>query len=305
MNLRSVDLNLLVVFEALMAERHVTRAARRVGLSQPAMSNALGRLRQLFDDELLVRSGAGMEPTARALDLAEQVRPLLRQVDRIVSEDAAFDAATATDTFRLRIADLLSFIVTPALMAALAREAPEVAVDIVHLTPEATVEALVTDALDIAVSMDLAVPQSIVEQPILEDRFVTLLRADHPERARIDTMEGFLACRHVRISQSPVDDRFVEGRLAARGMERRVALTVPHWLTVPPVLAATDLVAVISAHAARRLIAADDRLAIAEAPFERAEFSWSLFWHKRHRSRPAHRWFRETLADIAGPTSRR
>src|ERR1700712_3591136 len=113
MSLRSVDLNLLVALEALLTERHVTRAAERVGLSQPAMSNALGRLRGMFGDELLVRTATGMQATARAIELAEPVRQLLRQVERVLESDAGFDPARSERGFTIRMSDILAFLILP------------------------------------------------------------------------------------------------------------------------------------------------------------------------------------------------
>src|SRR5262245_38680915 len=135
MRLRSVDLNLLVALDALLEERHVSRAALRVGLSQPAMSNALARLRAAFGDNLLVRTPRGMEPTARGLELAGRVRQVLRQIERVMVPDAGFDPRQCEHRFVLRLSDLLSRLFLPGVTSALLREAPGASLDIVHLAP--------------------------------------------------------------------------------------------------------------------------------------------------------------------------
>jgi DNA-binding transcriptional LysR family regulator len=146
-NLRSLDLNLLVVLDALLEERHVTRAAARIGLSQPAMSNALSRLRAMFGDTLLLRTPHGMEPTPRAIALAGPVRQALRQVQRLLDAEEAFDPATCRQGFTLRMSDLLGRLLLPALMTRLRAEAPGVSLDIVHLPPTQTVDRLEADPM--------------------------------------------------------------------------------------------------------------------------------------------------------------
>lgn len=228
MHLRSVDLNLLVALDALLEERHVSRAALRVGLSQPAMSNALARLRATFGDALLVRTPRGMEPTARGLELISQVRQVLRQVERVLTPDTSFEPARCQRRFVLRMSDLLSRLFLPGIARALLREAPLAALEIVHLSPAQTVQALEIDGCDLALSMGLAHGGSILRQPLLPDRMVCVMRQGHPAaRGRLD-LERLLGLQHLRVSISPVDSRFVDDALARRGHRRRVAANVPH-----------------------------------------------------------------------------
>jgi len=296
-NLRTIDLNLLVVFDALMTERHVTRAAERVGLSQPAASSALGRLRHLFDDELLVRSGSGMEPTPRALELAERVTPILREVGRLVEETADFDPETATGNYRLRMSDLLLLLIMPGLARRLEREAPGITVDVQHLSPTKTVDALVGDTLDLAVSTQLEVPAAVVEEHLFEGRMVCVHRRGHPAIDGHVSLETFLQLQHIRVAQSPLDDRFVDRQLAAQGIRRCIAMTVPHWLPVPAILGQTDLIAVMTERHAGHFRDIHG-LEIVDAPFEGADFHWSLYWHKRHGANPGHNWLRGLIRDV-------
>lgn len=298
MNLRGVDLNLLVALDALLEERHVSRAALRIGLSQPAMSNALARLRATFGDALLVRSPGGMEPTDRARALAAPVRMALRQAERIFASDAAFDPRACERRFVLRMSDLLGRLFLPAIAAALAREAPRAGLEVVHLSPAQTVEALEGDTCDAAVSMGLAHGAAIRRDPLLDDRMVCVLRHGHPaaRRARLG-LEEFLALDHLRVSISPVDSRFVDDVLARLGRQRRVALNLPHWLVVPEVLRATDLAAVMPERLARVLAAPEMGFVLSALPFETTAFEWSLYWHRRREGSAEHAWLRQLLSE--------
>jgi DNA-binding transcriptional LysR family regulator len=300
MRLRSVDLNLLVALDALLEERHVSRAALRVGLSQPAMSNALARLRATFGDVLLVRTPRGMEPTARGLELAGEVRQVLRQVERVLTPGAGFEPARCEQRFVLRMSDLLSRLFLPGIAEALLREAPLAALEIVHLSPAQTVQALEADACDLAVSMGLDHGGSILQQPLMRDRMVCVMRGEHAAaRGRFD-LECLLRLRHLRVSISPVDSRFVDDALARLGRRRHVAVNVPHWLVVPEVLRATDLVAVMPERLADVLARTADGFVRRSLPLPETEFEWALYWHRRHDGSVQHAWLRELVVRSAG-----
>ncbi|MGB3415086.1 MAG: LysR family transcriptional regulator [Mesorhizobium sp.] len=292
-NLRSIDLNLLVVFDALMETRHVTRAANQVGLSQPAMSSALRRLRSALGDELLVRTPAGMQATLKALELAEPVRLILRQIERALEPDSAFDPAKAERTFRIRLSDVLAMLVLPSLLGRFGAADSHMSLDVVHLPPDGTIDALERDELDMAVSFGLAHGNTILSEPLMSDRMVCVVRRGHPFSTTPPSLERFLAGRHVRVSMSPADLRFVDDVLVSDDHRRDVAINLPHWLVVPRVLHETDFVAVMPERFFLSL--ADERLVSCELPFASSAFSWSLYWHRRHDRNPAIRWLRESL----------
>ncbi|MBN8939818.1 MAG: LysR family transcriptional regulator [Rhizobiales bacterium] len=295
MNLRSVDLNLLVALDALLGELHVTRAADRIGLSQPAMSNALGRLRHIFKDELLVRTSAGMQATPRALELAGPIRQVLRQIERVFESDTGFDPARADRRFALRLSDLLSLLLLPALLAPIGRDAPGIGFDVVHLPPARTVEALEKDEIDIAVSMSLEHSSAIRAEMLFADRMVCVMRKAHPLATRPLTLEAFLEQRQLKVSMSPTDLRFVDDVLARSHLKRDVAVNVPHWLVVPHVLTRTNLVSVMP----KRLAAAigAETLVIRDLPFASEPFDWTLYWHRRHEGNPAIAWLRARIVE--------
>ncbi|MGG1948577.1 LysR family transcriptional regulator [Trinickia sp. NRRL B-1857] len=293
MNLRSVDLNLLVVLDALLTEKHVTRAATKVGLSQSAMSSALRRLRILMRDELLIRNASGMEPTPRALELEEPLKQMLRQAQRLIKSSTKFDPETSAEHYRIRMSDVLEYLLMPPLLAQLEREAPNVTLDVVHLPPGQTVIALDADDIDVAVSMDLEHTSAVCAMPLFDDRMVCVLAEGHPNAADEMTMELFLALPHLKVSMSSTDGRYVDAALADMHRVRHVALNVPHWLVVPHLLRSSSMIAVMSARLASRF--AEVGLLLKELPFTATDFRWSMYWHRRHESVPAQVWLREKI----------
>jgi DNA-binding transcriptional LysR family regulator len=293
LNLRSVDLNLLVFFDALISERHVTRAASKVAVSQSAMSNALARLRHVFRDELFVRTAKGMEPTPRAVELGPEVRSILQQTTRLMASDVQFDAASAQRAFTCRMSDLVGTLMLPSLLSLLQIEAPKLTLEVVHLSPDDTVAALEADRLDVAVSMHLRHGRTIRAEPLFADRMVCLMREGHPLTEGAMTLRKLLTYGHVRVAMSPTDLRFVDSVLAPKEMQRHVVLTVPHWLLVPRVLASTDLVSVISERAARTFQGTG--MVTRRLPYASERFWWTMYWHRRHEHSRAHTWLRECV----------
>jgi DNA-binding transcriptional LysR family regulator len=300
MNLRQIDLNLLVIFDALMREKSVTRAALHIGVTQPAVSNALNRLRHLFKDELLVRTPTGMEPTQRAEELEPAVDQILRAINGLVDNPHAFDPQTSDLKFHIRLSDVLAFLLLPRLAHDIAAEAPAVHIETVHLSPHRTVEALESGAIDLAISTGLHGSSAVREQPLFDDRLICLSRTGHPRIGTKPNLEKFLSIQQIRVAQSPVDDRFVDNWLTTHGHRRLISLTVPHWLSVPHVVRETDLIAVMSQRAAERF-AHDPGIQLSELPVPDCAFVWSLYWHKRHQSNPAQQWLRDRVANAAIP----
>jgi DNA-binding transcriptional LysR family regulator len=294
MNLRSIDLNLLVIFDALMRERHVTRAALRIPMSQPAMSNALSRLRHLFKDDLFIRSGGTMEPTPRAIELGESVRQILRQTERLMSSDVGFDPATAHREFTGRMSDLVGCLVLPHILATLSETAPGVTLDILHMSPERTIKALEADELDFGLSMQLQHASNIRSEKLFMDQMVCVMRPDHPLTKGKLTLDRFLGADHLRVAMSPTDIRFVDNVLADLGYARKVVAKVPHWLLIPPILHESQLIAVISGKLAARFTA--EPLAIRPLPFTSEPFSWDIYWHRRNDNSVTHKWMRDLIA---------
>jgi DNA-binding transcriptional LysR family regulator len=297
MNLRSIDLNLLVIFDALMTERHVTRAAARIAMSQPAMSNALSRLRHIFKDELFIRNAGRMEPTPRALELGDEVQQILRQVQRLMYSHVDFDPLHSEREFTARMSDLIGALVLPSIVARLRTSAPAISLNVLHMSPERTVQSLEADQLDFGISMELEHSRSLLESPLCADRMCCVMSADHPLASGKLTLQAFLKYPHLRVSMSPTDIRFVDNVLADRGLKRKIAINVPNWLLVPPTLIGSDLLAVVSERLARRF--ASGVLVAKPLPFESRPFEWTLYWHRRYDKSAPHVWMRTLVQEAS------
>jgi DNA-binding transcriptional LysR family regulator len=304
MDLRRLDLNLLVAFDALLRVRHVTRAAQLLGIGQSGMSAALARLRQAFGDPLLVKQGGGLRPTARALALEPEIRRILRDVERVMTEQPVFDPATAQRGFGLRMSDMICHLMLPALVRRLRSEAPGVTLKTAHLGPEATVDALERDDLELALSTSLKIPKSIVAMTLFEDRVVVVARRGHPARRGLRSLETFLSLPQVKIAQSPIDDRFADRQLAEAGHRRQIALAMPHWVVVVDVVAASDLIAIMPESFALTF-ARDRAIELSPPPFASTAFTWSLYWHRRYTGDAGHAWLRRVVEEIAAPFRKR
>jgi DNA-binding transcriptional LysR family regulator len=294
-----LDANLLVALDALLRERNVTRAARRMGLTQSAMSHVLGRLRAHFADPLLVRAGRGLAPTALALALAEPVHDAVAAMRRLLAAPAAFDPAAAQRVFRVALTDGVGHLLLPALLARLAREAPGVRVQALAVAGTEPAERLAAGTLDLAITFFDTLPPSLRRHDLYTDRYAVLLRRGHPAARRLDPAT-YASLRHIQIGGSAAADSKLDQRLREQGVRREVALAVPQFLLVPGVVARTDLAATLS----RRLalaFAREHALVVRPLPVPLPAFAISQVWHERHEDDPAHRWWRGQVARVLAP----
>lgn len=295
MDASRLDLNLLTALDALLRERHVTRAARMLGLSQPAMSHSLRRLRALLGDPLLVRSGQGMVLTARAEALRPRVRDVLERVAPLF-EPASFEPARCERTFHLVASDFMGWLLLPALLGRLAREAPRASLRL--LPPMEDVPgALDTGRVDLALGVFSRPPEGLRQQRLFTDALVCAVRRGHPQvRARL-SLETFLRLSHVVVAPRGLPGSLVDEALAHQGLRRHVALTVPHFLLAPHVVASSDAVTSLSGHLARKL-APQLSLAVFPVPLALPRQSQSLLWHERTQADAAQRWLREVVREV-------
>lgn len=301
-NLAAIDLNLLVVFDALLAERHVTRAAARLGLSQSAASHALARLRRLLGDPLLVRDGAALVPTVRAAALAPRLADALAALRAALAPPPAFDPATARRRFTLGLADYAQFVLLPPLLARLSVAAPHV--DLVArdfpLDRADEFDVTVAPGRAIASADPLAAVRSpaLRERRLFRERFVCLTRERHPRIGKKLDLATFVALPHAFIAPRGTPGGVVDEVLAERGLSRRVALTIQHFLVAPYAIAGSDLVITLAERLARAF--ADQLpLAVHEPPLAIPRFAMHLYWHERHHLDPAHQWLRGQLVEVA------
>ena len=254
-DLSRADLNLLVLFEAVMEERHVGRAADRMNLTASAVSHGLGRLRRLLNDPLFLRTPKGVVPTARASELAAPIADLLARARGVLATATPFDPAASTRRFALGAPDGVSAVFLPSLLAALAHAAPGIDIGVRQLlpspgepTPERAWRAAFDDlearAMDIAVIPSDDIPARFHARTLYEEDFVVALRAGHP-LAKSPTLADYCKARHLVVSLTGDPDGFVDAVLARHGHARRVALTVPNFMFALAVIAATDLVSAL------------------------------------------------------------
>ena len=299
MNLAHVDLNLLVAFDALMVERHVTRAGQRIGLSQPAMSAALNRLRHLANDELFIRQPDGMHPTARAEEIAGPIRRALENIHGTLYPQA-FEPARAERTFRIALNDFGASVLLPPLVKRLSLLAPGVDLRALPANDERAIEMLDRGHVDIAVGSFDKAPSGRFEFEILfQSAFTCVVRNDHPATARAPvSLEEFAELPHLLFSQTGDATGFVDTVLAKVGLRRRVAVTVPHFLVAPFVLAQSDMVATLPTRLVEDF-AGLAGLSVIEAPVGLPEFPCTLLWTRRAGVAAAHAWFRHQIAEAA------
>jgi DNA-binding transcriptional LysR family regulator len=296
MNWGAFDLNLLVVFDAVMRERSVKRAAQQVGLSQPAVSHALARLRYMLKDDLLVRTPAGMAPTPRAEQLAGPVRHALGEM-QLALEPEAFVPAQAERRFAVAVDNCAAIVVAPRLVGAVATAAPGVRLD---LRPSGTlnVEDLIDRGeLDLAIGPLAADRERFIARPLFGGAFVAVLRRGHPGARRPLTAEALARLPELEISSSGDDTGFLDRWLGARGLARRVAHRAP-YLSAASLLAETDLVAIMRRQVAEALVA-NHGLRTVELPCPSPEVVTAMLWHRRLDAHPAHRWLRGVAAGAA------
>ena len=301
MHLGSVDLNLLVVLDALLAERNVTRAAAKIGITQSATSHALARLRALMGDELLVRGRDGMTPTIRGEALAAPVRRALDEIARALASPRTFDPWTATGKAVISSTDYGELLLLPRLAARFAREAPGIDLRVVS-GDEDFASPLSSGAIDLAIGPmrpDHERP-GIYGRKLFDERFVCVVRKGHPLAQKKMTLARFTAASHALISPRGTEGGFVDDALAKLGLRRRVAVAVPHFLIAPHVVAATDLVLTLAARVAT-VLAGPLGLTTLAPPHELgiAGFTMSAMWHERTHADPMQRWVREKIVEEA------
>ncbi len=305
-NFRTLDLNLLRVFDEVMAERNLTRAARNLSLTQPAVSNALRRLREVLGDELVRRSGAGVEPTPRALALWPTVRDALQQLQHTLAP-SEFDAAVADTTFVLAMADATAAELIPGLVQIMQAEAPAISVRVVPLTTRDPRQLLESEEADMAIGYFPAViagltarGQSGVAVPFEAQRlyvgqYVCVMRRGHPLADKPLTLDDYCAARHLLVSFSGRPYGFIDQTLAALGRERRIAVTV---FTAGRVVANSDLLTVLPRHFVR-VTGIDEQLVLRDLPFDQPLVHVDAVWHRRAQHGHAHEWLRAALVRSA------
>ncbi len=297
MDIRNVDLNLLVALDALLAERSVSRAAVRLHLSQPAASALLARLRELFGDPLLLRSARGMLPTPRALELLGPVKQVLDEIEAIVQPRAAFDPASASLMFTLSASDYVEYALLPKLVDYLERKAPGVRLEVRSLDLQLVAMQMESGEVDLCITGLQNAAPGLHLRPLYTERLVSVVRRNHPGVGERLTLDKFCSLEHIQVSVrgSGFSTRIDEA-LAALGRKRHARLAVPHFLLVPEIVARSDMISSLPERLARGYA---KQLRILEPPVELQKFTVGEMWHERNERDPAQQWLRDVLVELA------
>jgi DNA-binding transcriptional LysR family regulator len=297
MQLKDIDLNLLLVFDRMLAEKRVSAVAEGLGLSQPAISNALARLRRLLGDELFLRTARGMEPTPFALQLAEPVAYAMGALHTALNQQLVFDPVSSTRSFTIAMTDIGEIYFTPRLMEALARSAPGVTISTVRNTAASLRDELEAGRLDLAIGLLPQLKAGIFQRRLFRQHYVCLFSGDHAlARKRSVSLKDFCAADHLLVQAADTGHGKIDEAMAAQGIQRRIRLRVPHFVAIGHILQASDMIATVPERLAQR-IAEPFGLVARPHPVALSQIAINLFWHAKVQRDPGNQWLRGLLFD--------
>jgi DNA-binding transcriptional LysR family regulator len=298
MNLAGIDLNLLVVFDAIMTEGQVTRAGEKLRLSQPATSNALARLRNLTQDELFIRSSGKLQPTPVAIALAQQIQPALNQIQAALSPPQPFDPLTSDRVFSIGMNDYVEFVLLPPLLSKLAATAPHVKIQVRSGNREQQLALLDNGEIDLMCGL---FPNKIAwheRQLLFRERFVCVCRQNHPSIGDSLSLEEYVNANHLLVSVQEDMVGRVDYLLAQQNLTRNIAVSTPHFLVAPSILARTNLIVTLVQRVAQEF-APTLNLKILPCPLPLKGFSVFMRWHQSMRDRATNSWLRGIISEVA------
>ncbi|CAI8939945.1 MULTISPECIES: LysR family transcriptional regulator [unclassified Pseudomonas] len=295
MNLSKVDLNLFIVFDAIYTEANLTRAGQIVGITQPAVSNALARLRETFNDPLFVRTAQGMVPTPMAQNIIGPVRNALSLLRVSVQESRIFNPLQAVKTYRISMTDLTEAVILPPLFQRLRRLAPGVIIESFLSKRRETTKELAAGRLDFAVDAPLNTDPQVRHVKLMEDRYVCAMRKGHPMAGKEKfSLDDYLSLTHIHISSRRSGLGHVDLALGKMGIQRKIALRSQHYLMASQVLQQTDMVMTVPERFARRHELQSFLLPVNDVP----PVATHLYWHESTDQDPANRWMREQMIEL-------
>jgi DNA-binding transcriptional LysR family regulator len=297
MNVTDLDLNLLRAFDAIASAGSVTVAGANIGLSQPAMSNALARLRQLFGDPLFVRTPRGMRPTPFAQQLAQPVSEALRLIQGALQQHAGFDPMSSGNTFRFSMTDIGEMVFLPGLLELVKRDAPGVRIEVLRIPIKEVHAALEAGEIDLAVGFLPGLSTGVQQQPLFREHYVCMMRADHPLAGAKISAKQFRQAAHLLVSYAGTGHQVIEETFVKQGLSERIAARVPDFLVVPMILDRTDLIVTVPSRVAA-VFARLGRGKVLEVPLDMPSFEVRLHWHQRFQQDPANRWLREAMTEL-------
>jgi DNA-binding transcriptional LysR family regulator len=302
MELQDLDLNLLVLFNQLLVERRVSKVAENLGLSQPAVSNSLARLRKLLGDELFLRTPGGMEPTPYAEQLAESVTYALGMIHSALNERSTFDPSSSARAFTVGMTDIGEIYFLPTLLKLLREKAPCVSFSTVRNTTANLKDELEAGKVDLAVGLLPQLKGGFFQRKLFRQRYVCLFREGHRLDKKRISLEDFVAAEHLVVISAGTGHGKVDELLKRSGIERDVRLTVPHFVSVGHILQATELVATVPERLAQQLVKPFGLTFVAH-PAKLPEVAINVFWHAKFHKAPANQWLRSLVFETFGDGS--
>ena len=297
MDLKEIDLNLLVVFNQLLLDRSVSITAEKLDLSQPAVSNSLKRLRTLLKDELFIRTSRGMEPTPYAMNLVEPIAYALSTLHNALNQQATFDPHTSKKTFTLAITDIGEIYFMPTLIAELSRLAPHVKISTVRNNANNLSEEMESGSVDLAIGLLPGLKTGFFQRSLFKQKYVCMFRHEHPHAETPISLENFKALGHVSVTSANTGHGQIDRLIEGKGVKRDIRLFVPHFVAVGHILHSSDLIATVPERFAEKC-QIPFQLTISPLPFSLPEISINLLWHSKFNRDPANMWLRQLMVHL-------
>ena len=295
--LRNIDLNLLVVLDALLTEKHVTRTGARLHLSQPAISHSLSKLRVLLDDPILIRQGSEVVLSALAQNLQAPLKEILSQIEILLGKSIDFVPANSHRTFRLAMSDYGAAIVLPKLLRQLRAEAPNTTLVVTQDSRHGMLEQIAQGKIDLALGVFPNLSADISSEVLFEETFSCLLdRSTLPASGLLD-LDNYLLRPHISVSVDGCSNGEIDRLLRDEGLQRRIAVSVPHWRTAPSMISNTDLILTVATRTLHNALL-DEELVSLSPPLPIPPFPFVQIWHNRFGEDPAHMWLREQVRHV-------
>jgi len=296
MELKDIDLNLLVIFNQLLTERKVSKVAENLGLGQPAVSNALARLRKLFGDELFLRTSSGMQPTPFADQLAESIGYALGMIHGAINVKNSFDPASSNRRFTVGMTDIGEIYFLPLLMEKIQKVAPGVSISTVRNTAVNLKDAMEAGHVDLAIGLLPQLKAGFFQQRLFSQQYVCVFRKNHSLDKRKISPADFFSADHVVIASAGTGHGKVDEILDSGSQKRRIRLTVPHFVAIGHILQSTDMVATVPERLAEKM-ATPFNLRYVNHPVKLPQIAINLFWHAKYHKDPANQWLRSLVFD--------
>lgn len=302
MNLNEIDLNLFTIFDVIYTERNLTKAGKVLGITQPAVSNALSRLRATFDDHLFTRTANGMMPTPVAQNVITEVRQALTLLRVSVREGHNFEAKTATKRFNISMRDIFEVTFLPGLLTAFREEAPSIRLHSCYTYPNELIHNLSSGYLDLAIETSISVPQNLHHVKIHEVPFVCVARNDHPILKDQITLQQYVEAEHIHITNGKEDTTHLDSALTQQGISRNIIFTGHSYFVTSLLILQTNAVLTIPETLAERYAAYLD-IQVLPLPIEVAPLETYMYWHDNVHEDPANKWLRGKLLESTGNKS--